>query len=54
VGIHFGCPTKKNGLGWSSPWEAAMTEVGAPWEATGELTREGREGEGEGERGEGA
>jgi hypothetical protein len=30
----------------------AMARVGAPWEAMGELTREGKEGEGEG--GEGA
>jgi hypothetical protein len=24
VRIHFGHPPKKNGLGWSSPWKAAI------------------------------
>jgi hypothetical protein len=30
-----------------------MTEVGAPWEATGELAGEERDGEGKGGRGRG-
>jgi hypothetical protein len=49
--IHFGHPTKKNELVWGSPWEAAMAGVAASMGAHGELTEEGKEGEGEEEAG---
>jgi hypothetical protein len=42
VRIRFGHPMKKNNLGLSSPWEAAMAGLQVPWSAMGELTGEGR------------
>jgi hypothetical protein len=41
--IHFGHPTKKNDLGYSSPWEGSH---GRSWRSIaghGELAREGKE-----------
>jgi hypothetical protein len=42
--IHFGHPIKKNNFVWGSPWRAAMTRVGAPWEAPWGARRKGRGG----------
>jgi hypothetical protein len=47
----FGHPTKKMSLVGTLHGRAAMTEVGAPWEAMGELVGEEKEGEGEGGEG---
>jgi hypothetical protein len=49
--IRFDHPTKKNEFVWDSPWEAAMARVRASMGAHGELTEEGKEGEGEEEEG---
>jgi hypothetical protein len=44
VCIHFGHQTKKNGLDWSTPWEAALARLELhgrwPWEFAGEEGRE--------------
>jgi hypothetical protein len=41
-------PGRKTALVRALHGRATMAGIGAPWEAMGELTREGREGEGEG------
>jgi hypothetical protein len=42
VRIHFGHPMKKNGLGYNSPWEVAMTGVAAVPAMGSSLGKEGK------------
>jgi hypothetical protein len=46
--IRFGHPTKKNDLGYSSPWEGSHGRSWSSVAGHGELAREGKEEEGEG------
>jgi hypothetical protein len=51
VHIHFGHPSMKNDLGWSCPWKGGHGRSSTSYVGHGELTGEGRGGEGGEEQG---